>query len=144
VKLDLCLDGRNYEGFTGVCNRSSDGKVCLWERKRCPIVLSVTLPIGSTLTPEDIEKIRASLSVNDKDFSYIKEENPDGTTTYLFTFNRDGMPPSFDDPNKANDEVSTTVKESHPNAVSMIYEGPKSFATILVLPFMGFLIMLFI
>jgi hypothetical protein len=26
----------------------------------------------------------------------------------------------------------------------MIYEGPKSFATILVLPFMGFLIMLFI
>jgi hypothetical protein len=144
TRREPCLDGKTYEGYTGVCIRSTDGKVCAWEKTRCPIGISVTIPAGSSLTDAEIEKIRLSLSLNEKDFFYTKVQNADGSITYVFFSNRDGLPTTIDDPTKVNNEVSSTVKESHPNAVSMIYAGDhSSFAKILV-PIMGFLVILFI
>jgi len=78
-------------------------------------------------------------------FLMKKKINDDGSVTIIVWVKQDGIDTSKEDINKIHEDVSTTVKENNPDAKSFIFSDGSitSFGHILV-PFLGFLVMLFV
>jgi len=140
----LCPDGVTYQKTTNVC--ANVNNVCSWVVTVCPIGISLTLSSGITLSNTAITAIENSIGItNTADVSITQKTNSDGTTTYIFWVQKDGLPPNTTS-SQVNSAVSTQAKQSDPNAQSYIISNspnPSSFAFIAVPSFLGLLLSFF-
>jgi len=137
-----CPDGNTYPIFLDICARTSDNK-CYYVQKRCPIGITVTL--SRALTDAEVADIKIKAGVtNLDDVTVTKKVNADGSVSYTFWVDKDGIPEGKN-ADQVNDDIGSKAKDSDPNAVSFVLSDGtpvKSFGHILA-PFLGLLSLIF-
>jgi len=133
----LCKDGVTVSALTNVCARTASNE-CFWVRLECPIGISLTMK--GNLSPADIQAIEDNVGLtNSADFNVTTTHNKDGTCTYVFWFQVDGMNHGTTSDN-VNTIVSSQAKNSYPQAASYVINSnpvkanAANFAQNLLLP----------